>query len=498
MKKYRTQLALLLFLAIFSSSAAQLRYETEIFTNINVTHNIEYAKNITIITGAPSTDTLHCDIYQPTADTLLQRPVVIVAHTGNFLPPQINGQPTGSRNDTAIVDMCSKLAKRGFVAIAMSYRLGWNPASSTQETRASTWINAIYRGIQDARTLVRYLRDDVANNGNQYKINPNIVIMTGMGSGGYIALGVGYLDSYDEINLAKFLDGNGQPYVDTSALGDVEGKWNRSLNIGNYPNENSDVQFVMNMGGAIADSSWIEIGEPPVVSVHVPNDPFAPYDYGAVIVPTSGDFVIDVSGSKNVQRCAQRLRVNACDTMSFVDPISQYAATVNGGLKFLFPFYRPSVETAPWEYWDSAYWVQIQHPLGGNYDNYARSTNPDMSRAKELRYLDSTLAFSVTREVCCLNLNNWALLPIPEDHLSTSEVSIFPNPSFSILNIEIDRKNTNIDRIVLTDINGHEIIVANNIHAKSYQLSRKDISPGMYFLSVYARNERITKKVLFE
>ena len=47
-------------------------------------------------------------------------------------------------------------AKKGYVAVAMTYRQGWNPQSPSQTVRTSTILQAAYRGIQDAKAMVRY------------------------------------------------------------------------------------------------------------------------------------------------------------------------------------------------------------------------------------------------------------------------------------------------------------------------------------------------------
>ena len=51
---------------------------------------------------------IYCDIYEPVGDTLTNRPVIIVSHTGSFLPPVANGQPTGSIKDSSIVEQCNR------------------------------------------------------------------------------------------------------------------------------------------------------------------------------------------------------------------------------------------------------------------------------------------------------------------------------------------------------------------------------------------------------
>jgi hypothetical protein len=488
------------FAALFAAALplqAQ-RYLTEIFPSKTIIHDIHYATNISIATGAPAPDSLFYDVYRPMNDTMQQRPVVIIAHTGSFLPVPFNGQATGSRRDSAVVTMCNKLASRGFVAVAMSYRFGWNPTSSSQETRTGSLLQAAYRGIQDARTLIRHLRNDAISGANQHKINPNKIVMGGMGTGGYISLGVGYLDSYDEINLGKFLDTQGNSFVDTATLGDIEGKWTRALNTGHYPNESSAAQFVFNMGGAIGDSSWLEAGEPPVASVHCPNDPFAPYALGNVIVPTTGDFVVEVSGSYGVQHRAQRLGVTGSyDGLVFIDPTSVQAATVNGGLNGLFPFFRPSPESAPWEEWDSAYWANVPHPSGGTFTSVGLLTNPDMSATKSNNYIDSTLNFIVPRIVCSIGLANCSLAVGSVEEIEATLVSVFPNPSATAVTVETDAVSNPLQSIIVTDLSGRQVKAVEGLKSFSYRMDHADLSPGMYFLTINTKKGVVTKKVMF-
>ena len=58
--------------------------------------------------------------------------------------------------------------------------------------------------------------------------------------------------------------------------------------------------MAFNLGGALADISWLEAGDVPIVSFHCYKDEYAPIDTGDVIVPTTGDFVVEVMGSRTV------------------------------------------------------------------------------------------------------------------------------------------------------------------------------------------------------
>ncbi len=215
---------LLLFLFLPFLSFSQTRYLDDIFTSVTVTSDVQYAENISILPmltgGQPALMPILCDIYQPTGDNVTNRPVVILAHTGSFLPPVINGQPTGGKTDSSVVQQCMRWARKGYVAVAMSYRLGWNPTSTDQDTRTSTLLQAAYRGIQDAKAMVRFLRKTEDVDGNPYGIDPNKIALGGQGTGGYISLGYATLDTvgdnipWQEIYLTKFFNlTTMQPYV---------------------------------------------------------------------------------------------------------------------------------------------------------------------------------------------------------------------------------------------------------------------------------------------
>ena len=174
-------LFILLFLPLIVVS--QTRYLDDVFTDVTVYTDVSYATNVTVqpllldTNAVPAPAPILCDIYTPSGDTETNRPVIILAHTGNFLPAVVNGQATGSKTDSSIVEQCMRWAKKGYVAVAMDNRLGWNPLSSDENTRRSTLIQAAYRGVQDAKAMVRFLRMTEDIGGNPYGINPNKIVI---------------------------------------------------------------------------------------------------------------------------------------------------------------------------------------------------------------------------------------------------------------------------------------------------------------------------------
>jgi hypothetical protein len=188
----------------------------------------------------------------------------------------------------------------------MDYRLGWNPIGATQDIRTGTLLLAVYRAIQDAKTCVRYLKMNAATQGNTFKIDTGKIALGGQGSGGYVVLAYATLDNPAEIALENFIAAStdltygfiqGQPYVNQALWGDFDGlNGTAGFNQDNWVGYSDKIGMVFNMGGAIGDSSWMAAGDVPwFVSmfqmIHLP-----PYGYGDVIVPTTGQFVVSVSG----------------------------------------------------------------------------------------------------------------------------------------------------------------------------------------------------------
>ncbi len=486
MKKHVQLLAILAF--GFVPLKAQ-RYLTEIFTSHDVTNDVIYANNISVLTGTPTSQNLECDIYTPpSSDTITERPVVIVSHTGSFLPVQVNGQCTGSKSDSVVVEMCERLARRGFVALAFNYRLGWNPASSDQDVRTSTLINAAYRGIQDAFSLVRWLRASVVNDSNTYGIDESKIVVGGIGTGGYISFGCNFLDDISEIYLDKFYNFNtNEYYVDTALSGDIQGTLQRPLNLPNNPGFSSDFAMGFNLSGALGDASWIDTNGRPHVSFHIPSDPFAPYDSGAVVVPTTGDFVVNVTGSLGAQRIISGLNLNApFVNASLSDPYTLVANTRNDGYDGLFPFPRESPESAPWEYYDTT------------ICNLPNPTNPDMSKTKSLAYIDSVMNYLVPRIVCGLGLFECSVISVIDNDLELGSVMVYPNPSYNRLTISSTIAGNMIRNVKMFDLQGRTFFSRDDIMSTDYIFDHQDIAPGLYFVRVETSKGYLTKKVILK
>lgn len=484
------------------------RYVSEIFSSVTVTPNIIYGNNIERLTGAADTVELKADVYQPVGDTMMARPTVILIHTGSFLPIFYNQQATGIKTDSVITELCRQYARRGYTAIAMDYRLGWNPQAlgpAGQDIRTGTLLQAVYRALQDVKACVRYFRND-ALGANAYGIDQSKIILHGMGSGGYVAMAYACLTDPSQISLPKFLAATtnatydftaGQSYINQAIWGDFDGYGGApGYNLGvNTPGVSNSISFVINCGGALGDSSWLQSGpNVPFVAFHSLNDPFAPYKDGSVIVPTTGDFVVDVSGSWRVIRIADSLMNNAAFQFNtWTDPYTVRANQLNDGYDGLFPLELadppgPATgQAGPWEWFDSTTVYQTcMLGLGftqGRTDTiwYASlATNPDMSKTKAMAYIDTIMGYANPRIAAALNLVTGV------QHLNKDEVkiSIYPNPSTEFINLDASLATSPVRYMRIYDISGRLVTELNRIEDSRIRLDVSSVRSGTYVLKI--------------
>ncbi len=478
---------------------------------------------------------LEMDIYTPPAeDDLDARPLIIFIHTGNFLPPLFNGGITGDKIDSAGVNLCRQWARRGFVAASINYRLGWNPESTDPDVRRGTLLQAVYRALHDTQSAVRFFRNSVEN-GNPYGIDPDKIVLFGQGSGGYVAQAYITLNDYvtEIAGLDKFVGNNG-PYVIEAIDGDIDG----GPGITRLPDPlqeagiSKDVNMAANAGGALADISWLDEGEPPMVAIHCIRDPFAPFDDGTVVVPTTNENVVDVSGGNVFIQAANdfgnndafaeipdgdpftdRARSLYGETFDYILP-TQEEITVSETPEGLFPVLLPINEpipgtpffneSGPWDFWDLATLelvVQATNAAAGTEFDAAELHgsgllgNPGMSPEKGLAFIDTIQGYAVPRIMCVLDLEGAVCdASNTDDAVFENSTNVYPNPSQGELTIR--NNEYMIRRVELMDITGR-IVMSEVVNANIHTINRNDFSEGVYLMQVFFDNTRITKKVLF-
>lgn len=524
------------FLCLAVASNAQQRYLDEIFTDVTVTSNVVYGVNATVLlitdpaVGQAIPQPLVMKVYEPEGDTETERPLILYLHTGNFLPQPTFCSIGGTLEDEVLVEIATRLAKRGYVVATAAYRLGWNPGATTQEERTYQLINAAYRGVQDARSAIRYFKKDYAEAGNSFGVDTSRITLWGQGTGGYISLAAATLDNYSDVLLDKFtIDFMGIPVP--MVIEPVNGNiWGTSVGIvppqapppftpGDtlcYPNHvgySSEFQLCVNMGGALADTSWLDASDPPMISYHVPNDSLAPYMEAILVVPTTGDLVVEVQGSYTVQQRAKELGNNdVFATKDWIDPFSVAADEANDGADGLFPFRYPAffnpqnpadsiTVTAPWEWWDQVEWSTIFCALEPTIpmNLIGLAGNPLMSEAQGMAYVDSIVGYFLPRACLALDLGcDLSALTSTKELVAAQDVSlqVMPNPATDQVSFSTDAKHPMLD-IQLYDLSGRLLETWLQINTHQHTVQRGSLPPGMYMAKIRFENGVSIAKVMF-
>ena len=278
-----------------------IRYLDEVFETVVKTEDIVYgnAPDLPFWFWVESNTVdidLTMDIYEPAGDSLLNRPVIIFAHTGAFF--------SGNNELDDVVDLSISAAKRGYVAVSMNYRLGLNVLSAYSGERA------VYRGVQDGAAAIRYLREY----SSQYRINPEKVFMWGTSAGAFLSLHLGYLE--DE-NRPEATYGIGND-PDLGCL----------VCEGNQYEQNPKPNAIVSCWGAIGDLEWIDQDDSvPIIMFHGTSDPIVPFESG---YPFTIDIALPiVYGSSLIH---ERLNEVGIFNELYSEPgeLHEYWGTVNG------------------------------------------------------------------------------------------------------------------------------------------------------------------------
>ncbi len=196
-----------------------VRYRDPVFERVERTPDIVYGSAIDIPTGQPVD--LMLDLYQPAGDTEEGRPAFIFVHGGGFR----QGTRAAGRR------YCDLYARRGYVAVSISYRLN-------QGNVASVGIPA---AVSDTRQAVRWVREHA----EQYRLDTDRIVIGGSSAGGITALFLAYTDVERETGGTS-----------------------------------SGVAGVMDLWGALyTEIEQMEAGEPPLVIIHGTEDKTVPFRF---------------------------------------------------------------------------------------------------------------------------------------------------------------------------------------------------------------------------
>jgi hypothetical protein len=303
----------------------------------------------------------------------------------------------------------------------------------------------------------------------------------------------------------------GDPYIDTSIVGDWDGYGGvvtltgqqtplglpqidtnaTGRNFINHPGYSNDVRMVLNLGGALGDSTWLEAGDVEMVSTHCRFDFFAPYYSGVVQVPVGGQFfpVVDVAGSHTAIRIANSLgNNNAAIQANYQDAISVKARNNvhNTGnqeniLTFNIAPANPAlpfqVNSNPWDFWDPS------DPLSSN------ETNPNI-KAQSKAYIDTVMGFFVPRVYTQL----YTSIGLEEATIA-NKVTLYPNPVVEDLYIELNENGIRLQSLSVTDITGKVVkTIPLDVDQRSVNLG--DLKSGVYMIELQSNKGQAVKKII--
>lgn len=228
--------------------------ENDFFSAIAIVNqfDVAYGVNQNVNGGF---DTLKMDIHYPNqaVDPFSQRPLVVLVHGGSFI--------SGSKSDLSLY--AQQLARRGYVAATIDYRLGWDNIGSGSlcDGNIPQFRYAMYRALQDANAAIRFL----AFHSNDYGIDANSIFLLGQSAGAITVLNSAFMDQ-TEANII---------YPGAKAdLGTIDSASNNVF-------APFQIKGVFNWCGGILDTNIIDANEQiPVLSMHGLLDSLVPVNYG--------------------------------------------------------------------------------------------------------------------------------------------------------------------------------------------------------------------------
>ncbi|NVO19869.1 MAG: carboxylesterase family protein [Bacteroidetes bacterium] len=298
------------FLFALTCKAQDFRYVQTLFPGSVKTAGIIYGtapflNSPYINESATTVQNLVLDLYRPQNDTFTNRPAIIFAHPGGFI--------TGNRNVDDMVAFCDTFARKGYVTATIDYRQGLEVLDNPD----LHYDRAAYRGIQDGRTAVRFLRANAA----QYGIDPAKVYLAGSSAGSFIAINSVYLDATElpvyvgPVNYTAFFQNYTGPSLGNPDIG-------ANLGFSGTPDG------VLGLWGGVDDT--LKIGtnnSTPIFLVHGTADATVPFNSGP---PFGYASLADVFGSHSISIRLATIGIPAKDTYFVEGQGHEFYGTSNG------------------------------------------------------------------------------------------------------------------------------------------------------------------------
>ncbi|MGL4596618.1 MAG: T9SS type A sorting domain-containing protein [Bacteroidia bacterium] len=281
---------LIFFFFLFSTTVfAQLPYTQNNYAYDSLI-DVEYG---VAVSYNDELDTLEMDIFKPIGDGNCLRPIMIMVHGGAWF--------SGSKQEQNMVLISRELARKGWVVANINWRLGTHKTTNYNMYTfcntsisapcgyicdSSEVIRANYRGMQDAKGAIRYMKSRHLIDSTDI----NNVFITGESAGGFVALAVAFMDQANEkpidcgaianaptpsVNLNPYACSNTPLSLQRPDLGSVDG----TLHTGTY---DAKVKGVASFYGGLFNFSLFQqqTDTPAVYLFHQGSDVVVNYNYG--------------------------------------------------------------------------------------------------------------------------------------------------------------------------------------------------------------------------
>jgi acetyl esterase/lipase len=477
------------------------RYTTNLFSTSTAINNVVYG-TAPFINGPSYTvesntaiQNLVMDIYKPTGDTFNLRPAIIFAHSGGFY--------TGSRSVNDMTALCDNFAKKGYVTATIDYRQGFNLFFGNTDMHAT---RAVYRGLQDGRTAVRYLRANAA----LYGIDPQKIYFVGSSAGSFIALHTIYLDTAAEIPTQAGVVNYTNSTAPYSHIAPSLG----SLDIGNNLTFNGKPDAVISMWGAIQSTNLITAtSTTPVFLIHGETDSIVLFNTGS---PFGFNSFPAADGSNTINTRLDALGITGKETYFVPNQPHEFYGTSNGtwsngssgnaywpiilnkSEQFLWKQHKPIADyswtqnTLTATFTDSssgsaAWWWDFGDGTFNNIQNPTHAYTTAGTYQVKL-YVENDIKSwdEITKSVIVSNLS------IFENNITA--FSIIPNPTDG--NIKINwNDNFNEVKYQIYDVFG-KLLVDNQSINKEQVINLNEFSIGLYFIKLTTENSSQTIKII--
>jgi predicted esterase len=398
----------LAFCPIALTSQATVQGDTVYYLE---SHQVEYSQSVYKSAVSideldfPINENLALRVYYPTdLNPGEKRPLIVLVHGGGF----IGGTYTSFFNNA------EALAGLGFIAASVQYRLCKRNdcllAAGLSFPCNVSWHNSLvpsaYVAATDVADAIRWLQDHA----EEYQIDPDRVVVGGHSAGGWTSLHMAFMDM-DEVTEICPSCGTWPDYL-ADSLQTPDG-----------------VRAVINMSGAILDTSWIDSEEVEIdlMTIHGTHDGVVYYGT-APVYPCCNTYTVPVEGA-----CPTTIRHRSL-----------------GGNTYLFTGqdYGHDVFEASW--WEQSE-NQILWFLGKSLfsdDSYnqhvsVQRPNPVLTCPSPLPLIEPAIECGLSNQNLGIVLFD-SIVSNTKSVLTQADVHIFPNPATNqlFLDVNFPKKST--------------------------------------------------------